>query len=286
VSRATGRTRVGRATPALSGGGEPRGGRAIRPLSPRVTGGEGRGEGGRLRLRRARLSDAPAIAAVMSAAIRGLASGVYPARSIARWASLPPLYHAWAMTAGGERTVVAVRGGRVAGYAALRGREVTAVFVHPRLARRGVGSALLRVLERDAARAGATRLVVRAALSALAFYEAAGFSGGRVIAVPLPGGGALPARLLARRLPARAPAAEGLRDQSRPQGRRKGQRRQASRSSRRGKVSSRATLRAGSASAARMSRIEARMSSWQRSRVAGSAATETRSPPATPFPTR
>jgi len=162
----------------------------------------GRRGGASVRIRRARLSDAPAIAAVMRAAIRDLGSGVYPARSIARWSSLPPLYHAWAMTAGGERTVVAVRGGRVAGYASLRGREVTAVFVHPRSARRGVGAALLRRIERDAARDGTRRLSVRASLPALAFYAAMGFGGSRAIAVPLPGGGALPARLLAKRLTA------------------------------------------------------------------------------------
>jgi len=240
-------------------------------------------DGGRVRVRRARLTDAAAIAGVMRASIRGLSRGPYTPRQLEAWSSLPPLYHAWAMTAGGERYFVAARGGRLVGYAALRGGEVTAAFVRPRFARRGVGVALLARVEREARRRGVRRLVVRAAVSAVAFYEALGFSGSRPIAVPLPDGEALPSRVLAKRLAER----EGRRRaQSRPHGLRKGHRRQAPRSSRRGKASSIARLRAGSASVARIAPIDVRISSRQRSRVAASAATETRSP-AEPFsPTR
>lgn len=234
----------------------------------------------RIRVRAARLADARAIARVMRAAIRGLAREAYSPARLRAWSSLPPLYHAWAMTAGGEAYVVAEGAGGVVGYAARRGGEVTAVFVAPRAARRGVGGALLARVERDARRRGVGRLVVRAARSAVAFYEAAGFAGDRPVAVPLPGGLTLPSRLLAKRLAPRRDA------QRRPQGRRNGQRRHAPRSSRRGKASSRARLRAGSSSAARIAPMEVRISSRQRSSVAASAATETRSP-AEPFsPTR
>jgi GNAT superfamily N-acetyltransferase len=152
-----------------------------------------------LRLRRGRAGDAPAVAAVMRAAIRGLARGAGTKRQLAAWSSLPALYHAWAMSAGGESYVVATRGGAVAGYAALRGGEVTAVFVRPGEARRGVGAALLARLEREAARAGRRTLRVVAARSAVPFYAAMGFRGGRAVAVPLPGA-RLPARLLSKRL--------------------------------------------------------------------------------------
>jgi N-acetylglutamate synthase-like GNAT family acetyltransferase len=138
----------------------------------------------------------------MRAAIRGLARDAYGPRALAAWSSLPPLYHAWAMTAGGERYVVAERAGRIVGYAALRGAEVTAAFVLPSEARRGVGAALLARVERDARRRGVRRLVVRAALSAIAFYEARGFRGSRALEVPLPGGARLAARLLAKPLAA------------------------------------------------------------------------------------
>lgn len=152
------------------------------------------------RIRRARPPDASALAAVMRASIRGLARGAYGPRQIARWSSLPPLYHAWAMSAGREVYLVAEQAGRVLGYAALRGDEVTAVFVRPSAARRGVGAALLRRLERRAARAGVRSLRVKAALPALPFYLALGFRGGRPLRIPLPGGGALAARALSKRI--------------------------------------------------------------------------------------
>lgn len=214
----------------------------------------------------------------MRASIRGLGREAYDERQLAAWSSLPPLYHAWAMTAGGEAYFVAEDRRGILGYAALRATEVTAIFVRPRAARRGVGAALLARIEREARRRGARSLRADAALSALAFYGAAGFRGDRGVRVPLPGGVALPARRLAKRL---EPAA-----QSRPQGRRNGHRRQVPRSSSRGKASSRATFRPGSASVAFIAPMEVRISSRQRSRVAASAATEMRSP-AEPFsPTR
>lgn len=153
-----------------------------------------------VRVRRARPSDAAAVAAVMRGAVRGLARGAYRPDQIARWSSLPPLYHAWAMTAGGETYLVAERRGRILGYAALRGREVTAIFVRPSAARRGLGAALLARLERLAASRGARSLFAKAALPALPFYAARGYRGARRLRVPLPGGGALAARAVSKRI--------------------------------------------------------------------------------------
>jgi GNAT superfamily N-acetyltransferase len=136
----------------------------------------------------------------MRASIRALARPAYGPRQIAAWSSLPALYHAWAMSAGGEAVFVAEREGRVLGYAALRGGEVTALFVLPSASRRGLGARLLGRVEREARRRGATRLVVRASRNGLPFYRARGYAGSRAIRVPLPGGGALRAVLLARRI--------------------------------------------------------------------------------------
>ena len=158
----------------------------------------------RARIRRARARDAPALARVMRAAIRGVPRGLYPARTLAAWASLPALYHAWAMTAGGETVLLAEApssvspgglregvarggGGRVVGYAGLRGAELTALFVLPWAARRGFASALLARVEALARRRGVRTLRVDAARSGVAFYRARGFTGGRTVRVPLPG---------------------------------------------------------------------------------------------------
>lgn len=140
-----------------------------------------------VRLRRARLADAPAIARVMRAAVRA-APGPYRPAERAAWGSLPALYHRWAMTAGGEDYVIAERNGRAVGYAALRGAEVTALFVLPRAAGAGIGAALLARLVARARAAGAGAVRVDAAAGAAPFYAAQGFRPGRALRVPLPGG--------------------------------------------------------------------------------------------------
>jgi putative acetyltransferase len=91
------------------------------------------------------------------------------------------------MTAGGETILVAELGGRVVGYGGIRGSELSALFVRPAAARRGVASALLARVEALARRRGITRLRVDAAKSGVAFYRAQGFTGRRSVKVPLPG---------------------------------------------------------------------------------------------------
>jgi GNAT superfamily N-acetyltransferase len=103
------------------------------------------------------------------------------------------------MTAGGETVLAAERRGRIVGYAGIRGAVLTALFVRPSAARRGVASALLARAEALARRRGVRTLRVDAARSAAGFYRARGFSGGRAIRVPL-AGGALAAVRLSKRL--------------------------------------------------------------------------------------
>jgi len=149
-----------------------------------------------LAFRRGRPADAGAVARVMSAAIRASARAGLPPATVAAWSSLPPLYHRWAMTpgAGGETYLLALRGGRVAGYAALRGRELTAMFVHPRHAGHGLGTELVRRMAGLARKRGARTLDVLAAAGAEGFYARAGFRAQRTARVPLPGGRSLAAR--------------------------------------------------------------------------------------------
>jgi putative acetyltransferase len=158
-----------------------------------------RGAPERFRIRPAVLADAPAIARVMRAAVRGNPSPDYSARQRAAWSSLPALYHRWAMGPGGERYLVAERRGRVVAYAARREDEITAAFVHPAAARAGVGRALVERLAGDAVREGRRRLKAAAALPALGFYAALGFRAAGGTRVPLPGGGVIDAVLVVRR---------------------------------------------------------------------------------------
>lgn len=137
----------------------------------------------------------------MRASIRGLARRSCSPAQLAAWSSLPALYHRWAMTVGGETYVVAEERGRIVGYAARRGAEVTAVFVRPARARAGIGAALLARVEHDAVRGGARSLLVRAALGAVPFYTARGYRGTRRVRMPLPGGALLPATAMRKPLP-------------------------------------------------------------------------------------
>lgn len=162
--------------------------RGGRPFAPGASRGDRRRARARARVRRARPADVPAIARTMRAAVRGVAPGTYPARALAAWGGLPALYHAWAMTAGGETLLVAEVAGRVVGYAGLRGAELTALFVRPSSAGRGVATALLARAEDLARRRGVRTLRVDAARSGLGFYRARGFGGGRPVRVALPGG--------------------------------------------------------------------------------------------------
>jgi GNAT superfamily N-acetyltransferase len=152
-----------------------------------------------VRIRRASVIDAPAIARVMAAAVRGQA-GRYPARLLAAWA-VPALYHRWAMGPGGETCLVGEEGGRVLGYAAFRGGEVTALFVRPSAAGRGLGARLLAAAEAAAARGGARRLTLVAARAAAPFYAAHGWRPLGPARSPLPGRLALPAVRMAKDAP-------------------------------------------------------------------------------------
>lgn len=154
-----------------------------------------------LRLRRGRPADARALAALMRAAVRAIPAGAHPPEVVAAWASLPALYHRWAMGPGGETYLLARGGARLLGYAALRGDELTAVFVRPSAAGRGVGTTLVAAALGLARRGGVRRLRVVAAASAVPFYRRLGFREGRAASAPLPGGLALASRRMSAAVP-------------------------------------------------------------------------------------
>jgi putative acetyltransferase len=165
-----------------------------------------------VRIRRGRPDDARACAASMRAAVLALPEGLHPRRALDAWASLPPLYHRWAMGPGGERYLVALCGVHPLGFAARRGGELTAVFVRPAAQRAGVGRALVLAAARAARREGRAQLRVVAALAAVPFYARLGFQVGARVQVPLPGGLRLAARRMRQPLAARpGPAGQGRR---------------------------------------------------------------------------
>jgi putative acetyltransferase len=130
-----------------------------------------------IQVRPATALDAPSIARVHVAAIRGLGSQHYTADQIAAWsADKHPDRYRQAL-ADGEFMVVAERlaDGELVGFASRQGNEVRAVYVDPEHARRGVGSELLAVVEADARARGETSLRLDSSIGAMAFYAAHGY---------------------------------------------------------------------------------------------------------------
>ena len=78
--------------------------------------------------------------------------------------------------------------------------KIRAFFVHPKWARRGIGSLILQACENAAREAGFTRLEMGATLSGVAFYRAKGYAEVENQKVPLSNGETLAIVKMAKRL--------------------------------------------------------------------------------------
>ena len=70
--------------------------------------------------------------------------------------------------------------------------KIRAIFVHPRFARRGLGSLVLRHVEQAATAAGFRRLELGSTLTGVALYTLRGYVAEERVEVPLPNGATLP----------------------------------------------------------------------------------------------
>jgi GNAT superfamily N-acetyltransferase len=78
--------------------------------------------------------------------------------------------------------------------------KIRAFFVHPKWARRGIGTLILEACETAAREAGFTRLEMGATLSGVAFYRAKGYAEIENQKVPLSNGEVLPIVKMAKNL--------------------------------------------------------------------------------------
>lgn len=78
--------------------------------------------------------------------------------------------------------------------------RIRAFFVHPRWARRGIGTLLLEACENAARQAGFTRLEMGATLSGVAFYRAKGYAALENLQVSLSNGEMLPIVRMAKQI--------------------------------------------------------------------------------------
>lgn len=133
-------------------------------------------------VRRATERDAPSIAAAHLDSIHTLGPACYPSDVVAAWSEgLTPDLYVHAMR-GGEAFFVAT--GTIAGAPAVLGFSThrvdddvdgASVYVRGCAARRGIGTALLRMAEANARAHGATSIQIQASLVGVEFYRANGF---------------------------------------------------------------------------------------------------------------
>lgn len=122
-------------------------------------------------------ADAPLLAQLFRDSVETLAADDYDEDQLAAWASLADDEEAFAQKLAGGLTIVALLDGAIAGFAALReGRLFDMLYVHPRAARRGVGSALADAIEKLAQARGATEIVVDASDAARDFFATRGYA--------------------------------------------------------------------------------------------------------------
>jgi putative acetyltransferase len=139
-----------------------------------------------LSIRRARPEDAAAIRDVHVASIKGLGGQTYDEEQVTAWARdrEPEDY-----PIGEPETAVFVasRRGSIVGFGWLNTApdpdftadvdgKLAALYVHPAVAREGVGTTLLQALETRAREAGCASLGLWASLNAVPFYEAKGYT--------------------------------------------------------------------------------------------------------------
>lgn len=136
-----------------------------------------------MQVRRATPGDALAVFALHVASIRTFGPECYDPDQVRAWARKDHGPEGYPTDEDGHHFVVAERRSEVAGFGDLvpdsedvdADGEVRAVYVHPRHAGRGVGTALLAELEGYARGAGLGSLELSASLNAVGFYERAGY---------------------------------------------------------------------------------------------------------------
>jgi putative acetyltransferase len=131
-------------------------------------------------IREMRSEDARAFLAVHRAAVRGIAAKDYPLAVIDAWAPMPVTEDAIEQVRANpekDYRLIAVIEDRVVGIgaAAFEIAELRACYVTPDAGRKGVGSALVKEIERAAREQGVPHLELDSSVTAESFYRTAGY---------------------------------------------------------------------------------------------------------------
>lgn len=129
-------------------------------------------------LRAANIADTERISVTHRASIEVLCSGCYDTRDIAGWVDIlsPSIYE----NAINEKVmIVAEEGNEIIGLGILdlEHREISAIYVHPKVKGMGVGKLLLLELEAKASENQIDQLGLSSTINALGFYRHCGYTG-------------------------------------------------------------------------------------------------------------
>lgn len=128
-----------------------------------------------INIRAAVPADAAGIKNAHRASIRNLCRGHYTAEQIQVWSGRLRVQGYRNAMNRGEKMYVAKANGRIIGFSALIGKEVRAVYVHPKFAKKGVGKKLLAAVELAARRMKLKILRLNSSLNAVPFYQSHGY---------------------------------------------------------------------------------------------------------------
>ena len=121
-------------------------------------------------------ADVPLLAAIFQASIEDLAADDYDEGQRSAWASAADDETTFGAALAASLTLVGTISGSPVGFIALAGADrISMLYVHPAMARQGVGAMLYDAIERLARARGAKTLSVDASDTARAFFEMKGF---------------------------------------------------------------------------------------------------------------
>jgi putative acetyltransferase len=120
--------------------------------------------------------DADALAEIFRASIAELTEEDYSPEQQQAWASAADDEEKFAARLADNLTLIATLEGTPVGFVTLKdNRSIELLYVHPAVARHGVGGLLLEAVEKLAAARGASQLVVDASDTAREFFARRGF---------------------------------------------------------------------------------------------------------------
>ncbi len=128
------------------------------------------------RLRRYRLNDIDAIAALFHDTVHLVCAKDYTPEQLNAWADGSVDKAAWNASLLAHHTLVAESGGVVIGFGDIDGDYLDRLYVHEGWQGRGVATAIVAALEQHAQETGQTRMVTHVSVTARPFFERRGFA--------------------------------------------------------------------------------------------------------------